>query len=153
MKSGNRLSVSRGEEGTSLVELAILAPMFLLLLVGAIDFGRAYYLSVELAGAAHAAALYGSENPTDTAGMKTTAEDDAPDVPDLSVGTPTYGCECADGSGYSANCQTAPTCASNNEVYRVNVTVTATYNTLLPWPGIPSSMSFSSTASIRSAGS
>jgi Flp pilus assembly protein TadG len=143
----------RGDEGSSLVELALLTPLFLLLLMGATDFGRAYYLTVELAGAAHAAALYGAQDPTDTTGMQAAAQDDAPDVPNLSVGTPTYGCECADSSNYSASCTSTPSCPSNNEVYRVNVTVTAIYTPLFSWPGIPSSMTFSSSASMRSAGS
>jgi Flp pilus assembly protein TadG len=149
----NRLPFLRDERGASLVEMAALTPLFMLLLFGALDFGRAYYLSTEVAGAAHAAAIYGSENPTDTAGMKTVAKDDAPNVSTLSVTTPTYGCECSDGTGYSANCATTPTCTSTTEVYRVNVTVSATYTPLFPWPGIPSTMSFSSSASMRSGGS
>lgn len=143
----------RDEQGSSLVELALIAPMLLLLLLGAVDFGRAYYLNVELAGAAHAAALYGSQYPTDITGMQTAAQDDAPDVPGLAIGATTYGCECANGTAYSASCGTTPSCTGNNEVYRVNVTVTATYNSMFPWPGIPSSLSFSSSASARSAGS
>ena len=152
-KERDQLNLLRGEGGGSLVELALVMPLFLLLMLGALDFGRAYYLSIEIAGAAHAAAVYGSQNPTDTTGMTTAAQDDAPNVPNLSVGTPTYGCECSDGSNYSATCTTAPSCPSNNAVYRVNVTVTATYTPLFPWPGIPSSMSLSSSASMRSAGS
>jgi Flp pilus assembly protein TadG len=153
MKERILLDLLRVEQGASLVELAILLPLFMLLLFGAIDFGRAYYMTIEVAGAAHAAAVYGSQNPTDTAGMKTAAQDDAPNVSSLSVGTPTYGCECSDGTDYSANCSTAPSCSSTTEVYRVNVTVTGTYTPLFPWPGIPSSLSFSSSASMRSAGS
>lgn len=144
------------ECGASLVEMAVLLPLFMLLLFGAIDFGRAYYLTIEIAGAAHAAAVYGSQNPTDTAGMTTAAQDDAPNVPNLSVGTPTYGTECPDGSHYTANTSTMPsssTCSGDNGVYRVNITVTGTYTPLFPWPKIPSSLSFSSTASMRSAGS
>jgi Flp pilus assembly protein TadG len=146
----------RGERGASLVELAFLLPLFLLLLLGAVDFGRAIYLSMEIAGAAHAAAMYGSQYPTDTAGMKIAAQDDAPNVPNLSVATPTYGCECAtdtNGSTYSASCSTQPTCTGNNVVYRVNVKVTGTYRPLVPWPGIPSPISFTSSAAMRSAGS
>jgi len=150
----NRFKLLRGERGASLVELAFLLPLFLLLLLGAVDFGRAIYLSMEIAGAAHAAAMYGSQYPTDTAGMKIAAQDDAPNVPNLSAGTPTFGCECADGSSYVPSCLPAPpSCPSNNEVQRVNVTVTGTYSPLIPWPGIPSSMSFSSSASMRSGGS
>jgi Flp pilus assembly protein TadG len=153
MRNRDRLDLVRDEQGASLVELAILLPLFLLMLFGALDFGRAFYLEMEIAGAAHAAAIYGSENPTDVTGMQNTAQDDAPNVPNLSVGTPTYGCECSDGTSYSGSCSTTPTCSSNNVVYRVNVTVSATYSPLFPWPKIPSSMSFSSSASMRSGGS
>jgi len=153
MKAQNRFDLLRPEDGASLVEMAVMLPLFLVLLFGALDFGRAFYLEMELTGAAHAAAVYGSENPTDTTGMQNAAKDDAPNVQSLSVGTPTYGCECADGTAYSASCGTTPTCTTNNVVYRVNVTVTSTYSTLFPWPGVPSSMSLSSSASVRSGGS
>jgi Flp pilus assembly protein TadG len=155
MKKRNQFDLLRDERGSSLVELALILPSFVLLLFGAVDFGRAYYLATEVAGAAHAAAEYGSRNPTDTTGMQNAARDDAQNVPNLSVVIPTYGCECADGSSYSASCSTMPSSCPNNlnVVYRVNITVNATYTPLVPWPGIPSSMAFSSSASMRSAGS
>lgn len=155
MKKRNRFDLLRGEHGASLVELALLMPLFFLLMAVAVDLGRAYYLVLEVQGAAQAGAAYGVTNPTDTAGMKAAATDDAPNVPNLTVNTPTWGCECSDGTGYVANCPTAsqPTCSGTTLVDRVNVTVTATYTTLFPWPKIPSSMSFSSSASMRSAGS
>jgi Flp pilus assembly protein TadG len=151
MKKQHRFDLLRGEHGGSLVEMAILLPLFALILFVAVDAGRACYLVIEVAGAARAAAIYGSRSPTDTAGMTTVAKDDAPDVPNLTVGTPTTGCECSDGTSYSANCATTPTtCTSTNpQVNRVNVTVTGTYTPLFPWPGIPSSMSFSSSAAMR----
>jgi Flp pilus assembly protein TadG len=153
MKLKNRLHCLRDVDGASLVELAIVLPLFLLLLFGAVDFGRAYFLATEVAGAAHAGAEYGAQNPTDTAGIETAATDDAPNVPNLSVGTPSYGCECSDGTLYSASCNPAPTTCSANVVYRVSVTVSATYTPLFPWPKLPSSMSFSSTAVMRSGNS
>jgi Flp pilus assembly protein TadG len=155
MNTQKQYDLLRGEHGASLVEMALLLPMFMLLLFVAIDLGRAFYLVIEIAGAARAAAIYGSRNPTDTTGMSNAAKYDAPDVPNLSVGTPTYGCECSDGTNYSAGstCGTTPTCSSTTQVYRVNVTVTATYKPLIPWPGLPSSMPFSSSASMRSTGS
>jgi Flp pilus assembly protein TadG len=156
MKKQIRFGLLRGEHGASLVEMAFVLPLFLILAFGAVDFGRALYLSMEIAGAADAAAAYGSLHPSDTTGMKTAAQDDAPNVTNLSVATPTYGCECptdTTGSTYSANCATQPTCSGGNTfVLRVNVTVTGTYTPLFPWPGIPSSIAFSSSASTRSAG-
>jgi hypothetical protein len=105
---------------------------------------------VEIAGAASAGAEYGVTNPTDTAGMKTAAQDDAPNVPSLSVTTPTYGCECSDGTGYSASCTSAPTSCTYNVVYKVTVTVSATYTPLVPWPHVPSSLTMTNTAEMRS---
>ena len=157
MKHRTGCELLRGEQGASLVELALLLPVFIVLLLGAVDFCRAFYLANEIAGAARAGAIYGSRNPTDTLGMGTVAQDDASDVPNVSAGTPTYVCECADGSNLISGsaCSTAPpTCSGGlNWVYKVSVTVTGTYTPLVPWPGIPSSMNFSSTASMRSAGS
>lgn len=151
MKKRNRFELLRSEGGASLVEMAILLPLFMLLMAVAVDLGRAYYLVLELQGAANAAAAYGVQNPTDTAGMSTIAQDNAPNVPGLTVGTHTYGCECSDGTSYSASCVSVPTCTGLTEVYRVNITVTATYKPLFPWPAIASTMSFSSSASMRSA--
>lgn len=139
------------DRGSSLAELALVTPLLLLLLFGAVDVGRAYYLSMEVVGAAHAGAVYGVVNPSDITGIKAAAAADAPDVPGLTVTTPTYGCECSDGTSYSASCGTTPTCATN-VVYRVNVTATATYQTWFPWPGIPTTFNLSSSASMRSGG-
>lgn len=139
------------ERGSSLVELALVTPILLALMLGAVDVGRAYYLSMEVVGAAHAGAAYGVVKPSDTTGIQAAAAADAPDVPGLTVGTPSYGCECSDGSSYSANCTTTPSCVSN-VVYRVNVTANATYKTWFPWPGIPSTFNLSSSASMRSGG-
>jgi Flp pilus assembly protein TadG len=140
------------EQGSSLVETALVTPFLLLLAVGALDLGRAFYLANEIAGAAQAGAEYGMQNPTDTTGMRAAATSNAPDVPGLQVATPQYGCECSDGTSYSANCSSTPSC-STNVVYRVNVTVSDTYTPTFPWPGIPSSFHLSNTASMRSGGS
>ena len=151
----NPVNLFGDESGASLVELSLMFPIFLFLLIGSVDFGRAYYMAIEVAGAAHAGVVYGTQNPTDTAGMKTAAQDDASDVSNLSVTTPTYGCECADGSSYSASCASTPTSCPNSigVVYRVNVTVSGTYTPIIKMPGVSNGLTFTSSASMRSAGS
>ncbi|MBE7159246.1 MAG: pilus assembly protein, partial [Rhodospirillales bacterium] len=62
-----------------MVELALLLPLLLLLLVGAVDLGRAFYVAIEVSSAASAGAVYGTQNPTDTAGMQNAAALNAPD--------------------------------------------------------------------------
>jgi Flp pilus assembly protein TadG len=147
----------KANHGAALVELALLLPVLMLLVVGAIDFGRAYFVYLEVVSAAHAGAEYGSLHPTDTTGMSTAATQSAPNVSNLTVPTAVYGCECSDGSSYTASCSTVPTCTASagpparasNVVYRVQVKTQAVYTPLMPWTGIPSSFTFSNTATIR----
>jgi Flp pilus assembly protein TadG len=140
------------DEGSSVVEVALTVPILFLMLVGVVDFGRAYYLAMEVAGAAHAGAEYGVQSPSDATGIKAAAKADAPDVPNLTVATPVYGCECSDGTSFSSNCANKPTCAANL-VYSVKVTVSTSYKTLFPWPGLPTAVPISNSATMRSGGS
>jgi Flp pilus assembly protein TadG len=141
----------RREGGSALVEMALIVPILMVPILGAVDFGRGFYLGQELASAAHAGAAYGAQNPTDTAGMKAAALAAAPDLTGISIATPTYGCECANGSSFNANCSSTPTCTGSNAVYLVSVTATVSYTPLIKWPGIPSPISISTTAKMRSA--
>ena len=141
--------------GQGLVETALTASLLVLLLLAAIDFGRAFYMVVELKGAAHAGAVYGSQFPTDKTGMVNVAKTNETDL-GTAAATPTadWGCECSDGTNAtlesSGSCAT-PSCTAMNEVYYVTVTTTATYSPLVPWPGIPSTMNMSETVEMRSA--
>ena len=136
-----------GERGASLVEFALMLPFLTLLLLGVIDFGRAYYVNVEVSNAAYTGALYGTQNHNDTTGMQNAATGDAPDVAGITA-TATYGCECSDGSNAVPSCSTQPTC-SVNVVNYVQVTTSATYRTMFPWPGIPSSLALQGSAKLR----
>lgn len=136
------------ERGSSLVEMAFMLPFLLLLLIGAADFGRGYYLAMEVSDAAHAGALYGSQNPTDITGMQNAAKANAPDVPSGLTATAVWGCECSDGSGAVASCSSTPTCSSNVIDY-VQVTTRYTYNPLLPYPGLPSTFALQGVSKMR----
>jgi Flp pilus assembly protein TadG len=155
MKSLARLWIlCKANHGAALVELAFVTPILLVLVIGAVDFGRAYYVDLEVENAAHAGAEYGSLNPTLTAGIATAARQSAPDLSNLTVMAQTWGCECSDGSSYSASCAITPTCTAyanrgSNVVHRVQITTSAVYTTLAPWPGIPSTINLSATATVR----
>lgn len=142
--------ISRKSEGASLVETALLLPIMLLLAAGAVDFGRAYWTAIEIESAAHAGALYGIQNPTDTSGMVTAANLGADGLPALQS-TAAYGCECSDGSSPVADCSFIPLCDYNYVNY-VSVTSTATFVPLMRYPGIPNSFTLSSTSRMRSGG-
>jgi Flp pilus assembly protein TadG len=148
MKSQMQRSIIRSECGSSLIEMAFIMPLLLLILFGVVDFGRAYYLAIEVAGASRAGAVYGSQYPTDTTGMTNATTLNAPDVPGIS-GAPSWGCECSDGSNQVASCSSIPSC-STNIVYYVTVKASAPYRPLFPWPGIPTSIPLSNSATMRS---
>jgi Flp pilus assembly protein TadG len=149
MKARKHTTLAASERGSSLVEVALLMPVLLALLLAATDLGRAFYLMNEVAGAAHAGAMYGSQNPTDTADMQTVATSNAPDVSGIGA-TASYGCECSDGTQSSASCGTTPSCASLTEVYYVKVKASATYTPMIPWPKFGSSFTLSDTVEMRS---
>lgn len=52
------IKVTNREEGTSLVELALILPVLLLMMVGTLDLGSAFVRKMELANAAKAGAQY-----------------------------------------------------------------------------------------------
>jgi Flp pilus assembly protein TadG len=59
--------------GQSLVEFALIVPVFLILLLMAVDFGRLFFTYIQVSNAAREAAAYGATQPTDTVGMQARA--------------------------------------------------------------------------------
>jgi Flp pilus assembly protein TadG len=140
------------ERGQSAVELAIIVPVLALMLVAIADFGRVFFISVAVNNAARAGAQYGSQTNTtaaDFAGMVSEAQADGANIPNF--GTPTAS-ECTCGT---ANPPTNPACstisstycadASSKAVY-VTVNTSATFHTILTYPGVPSSMTLTGQA-------
>ncbi len=63
----------KNQKGQSIVETALLLPLLLMLLVGLLDLGRAYYVIVALRDAADEGATYASIAPTDVDGVRARA--------------------------------------------------------------------------------
>src|SRR3990172_6907714 len=62
---------NNSEQGQSLLEFSISLVVLLVLLAGLADVGRALFTYMSLRDAAQEGALYGSYNPTDSAGIQT----------------------------------------------------------------------------------
>lgn len=137
-------------EGASFVELALVLPLFLLMLIPVVDLGRGFYAAIEVASAAHAGAMYGVANPNDAVGMVTAAKAGASNLSSVDA-TATYGCECSDGSSPVASCTSTPSCTYNYVTY-VDVTVTSPYRTVFGYPGLPSSMNITREVRLRVGG-
>ena len=145
--------LSGPERGESLAETALLLPLLTLVLLGVIDFGRAYYLSIEVTNAAYAGASYGVQNSADITGMQNAATGDAPDVAGITASA-SYGCVCSQSNASTsgvANCTSPPTCngAGNTTVTYVTVTTSASYTPIFKWPGFPASISLHGSSTLR----
>lgn len=137
------------DRGSSILETVLLAPVFVFALVATVDFGQGYYTSNQIAFAAHAAALYGVQYPTDTTGITAAATSGSGTIPGMTV-TVTTGCECSDGTGASDSCASTPSCPMNVVDY-VDVKTNMTYTSILPYPGIPSTINMVGRSRLRTA--
>jgi hypothetical protein len=61
--------ILRCERGTSLVELALIMPVFLMLVLGVFDFGNGFNTYIGMSNAAREGALWITRFPNDRAGM------------------------------------------------------------------------------------
>jgi Flp pilus assembly protein TadG len=143
-------AILAGEGGQSLLEFAVLAPVILLLLVGAIEIGRLAYLSILVNNAAHAGVQYGAQNlatAADNSGMQNAALNDGQNIAGLTASASHY-CTCADGS--SSSCQ-ATDCAGSHRLVYVQVNTTGQFQSLFAYPGLPASYTVSGQAVMRVA--
>lgn len=120
--------------GQSATEFALLAPALALILVVGTDVARGFSVWTVLTNAARAGAQYGAQNRSTAAdfnGMKTAATNDANGLAGFSA-TAANLCLC---NGAAVACTTAAGCPSNLQLY-VTVTTSASFSTLLTYPGI-----------------
>lgn len=133
--------------GIVAIEFALVAPLILLLLAGALDFGRLVRTSVCVADAARAGAQYGSltfANSSDISGMQTAALNAAPDVTGMTA-TAVKSCQCPGGASVSCG----GSCTGGKMMVYVQVTAQVTCNAVFSYPGLPFSGAVSSRASMR----
>lgn len=149
----------RQDKGQAFVELALVLPIFILLLVGTAEIGYLAYASIEVSNAARAGVAYAARNHTtakDSPNIQLAASMDAPNITTLTA-TPTFSCSCESSTGVmgaSVDCggidTTATSCPSPSRiVLYVKVTTSAPVNTVFHFPGIPSSITLRGSASMR----
>jgi Flp pilus assembly protein TadG len=134
-----RFAIFRDTAGSSLVELALMVPVFTSLLIGAFEFATLEFDGIEVSNAARAGVAYGSQSAataSDLTGMQTAAVNDGPDVPGLSAtATEFWSCSNAPSTQYTS----PPTCANGNHVLNyVQVATTATVTPSIHLPGFTS---------------
>jgi Flp pilus assembly protein TadG len=120
-------------KGAATVEFAVLLPLLMFLFGIGVDFARAFYAHLIITNAARSGAYYGANDPTyaaDTAGIKAAALKDTTDLgASVNVTSSTY------------------TDASGNQYLKVNVTYP--FQTVTPFPGVPSPLTINQTCTMR----
>ena len=128
--------------GQALIETALVVPFLMMILVGGAELARIEYASIEVANAAKAAVQYGAQGLGtfgDQAGMLAAAQYDAYNViiPNPGGLTLWYSYACTDGTVVAAP---ADCSAASTPLTVLNVDVQANLNTLLHFPGLPSTI-------------
>jgi Flp pilus assembly protein TadG len=142
--------LARAESGSAIAELAVIAPLLVILVIGLIEVGRFAQYSILVANAARAGAQYGAQNlgtAADIAGMQAAAQSDGQNTAGLSA-TAIQFCRCADGT--ASTCQ--PTdCSSSHRLVFVQVDATGTFQSILHFPYLPTSQTITSRSAMRVA--
>jgi Flp pilus assembly protein TadG len=131
--------------------MVVMLPLLFIFMLGAADFGRVFYASIELGNAVTAGAEYGSRlmsTVTDVTGIKNVVTSDAADLSGVTFPSdPTAYCTCPD-SGTHVACTTTCTGYGKPKKY-VSVTANYTWTALVPWPGIPNTVALTRTVVMR----
>jgi hypothetical protein len=139
----------RNTAGGAILELALLVPVFSTMLLGAAEFARLAYASIEATNAAGAGVAYGSQSSataSDLAGMRTAAINDGGDVAGLSaVASEFWSCSTAPATQFSS----PPTCTGARVLNYVQVRTTATVNPIIHVPGLPTTFTLNGLAIMR----
>jgi Flp pilus assembly protein TadG len=124
--------------GAAAVELAVVLPVLVLIVLGCVDFGRFAYTYVAVTNGARAGAGYGSVHPYPANGyarwQALVVQATKNEMSDFNPA------------------QIQVTAAAVNDtatLWRAQVDVSYPFQTLIPWPGIPSQLTLSSRAAMR----
>jgi Flp pilus assembly protein TadG len=137
-----------------LVEIALMFPIFLVMLVGAAEFGRLAYAAIEVANAARAGAAYGAQShitASNYTGMQLAATQDAPNITGITA-TATNFCACSSAPSTPVSCATvlnSCSIAPMHSLEYVQVNTAASIGPLFNYPGIPHTFTLTGHAILR----
>jgi hypothetical protein len=151
-KLGKKSSRLWDEDGQALIESFLSSAILILLMTGAVEFGRVAYATIEVSNAARAATQYGAMNGgaflntdstgMDSVGMLNAAQGDAGNLGStvsFTSGYPTYTCFCSSSTDTTASCVPPATpsgCTASHLIVTVKVQTQATYDPLIYVPGL-----------------
>ena len=149
----NMAGKHRGSErGSGLVELALTMPVLIILLLGAAEFARLDYASIEVTNAAKAGAQYGglsSSNASNGPGIQAAVSNDASNLTGVTATSSTAGI-CSSGAactGSGGKCLSTDCSTAGDHIEEVlTVTTQVTYNPTIHIPGFATTYTLSGRA-------
>lgn len=137
------------ESGQALIELALVLPIFVLLLLGAAEFARLAYASIEVSNAARAGIQYGAQNHStavDLIGMTQAAINDGSNIKTLQAIATNF-CICSDGT--SITCANASMNCPARILDYVQVNTSVVVDPFFHCPGLPKTFTLQGQAAMR----
>jgi Flp pilus assembly protein TadG len=140
MKIIRQSSRSQRSRGVAAVELGLILPVLMLIVLGAIDFGRFAYSYIAVTNAARAGAGFGIMHPYTTATESAWQADVRQAVLDelATVVDPN-----------DVTVTTPPRVVEKDGLQRITVTVSFPFQTLIAWPGIPNQLTLTRSIVMR----
>lgn len=141
----------RAQTGNSLLEVALMMPIFTTIIVGAAEFTRLAYAEIEVTSAARAGAEYGAQTgatAADLTGIQNFAVASSPDVTTIQATAGTF-CTCSDGT--TITCADAGSTCNARIAEYIQVNTSATIDPLFHVPGLPTTYTLSGVAVQRVA--
>jgi Flp pilus assembly protein TadG len=142
----------RSERGGALVELAVALPLLILIAIGVMDYGRVFFTSIAVSNAARAGAEWGAYG-NGTRSDKFTEMGDFAKLEGAEAGTITVTANRTCRCGLTVvTCATATNCGGGYgpAAEYIEVTATKTVALILKYPGLPTAINISRTATFRS---
>ncbi len=126
------------DEGVAAIEFALIVPLLAVILMGMVDYSMYLTKALALQQLAEKADLYVIEGgSTSNVGADIIQQDSLYTTAPSVAYTTATDCECADGTYVSCS----GTCADNRVMSSfLSTTITGTDTPLLPWPGLPASI-------------
>jgi Flp pilus assembly protein TadG len=135
--------------GVAAIELAIIAPVLALMLVCTIDLGMGIYCNMRVQNAAQVGAQYAVVNGFDANAISNAVLSATNSSGLVASPTPSQFCGCATNAGITSAACTSTCPGGSTPGSYAKVSAQNTYTTLLPYPLLPRSFTFTAQSTVK----
>jgi Flp pilus assembly protein TadG len=139
----------RGTHGAAAIELAVLAPVLVMVTVVTADLGMGIYRNMQVQAAAQAGAEYAVAHGFNAGGITNAIAIATPLAGISASPAPRQFCGCGSSTGIAeTTCDTACASGARTATY-VTASAQSVYQTLLPYPLLPSAFTLTAQSTVR----